>query len=441
MTVRPHPETFDRDEVGQKSISQDAVSQDERDLLRFITCGSVDDGKSSLIGRLLHDTKQVFGDQIASLKQQSRRYGTRGTDLDLALLVDGLQAEREQGITIDVAYRFFSTPARSFIVADTPGHEQYTRNMATGASTADAAIILVDARHGLTRQTRRHILLVSMLGVRHVALAVNKMDLVDWSHERFDAIVREFDAFAGALHFVSTRAIPMSAITGDNVVTRGDVPWYHAGTLLDFLENTPVAQTECAASFAMPVQWVNRPHADFRGFAGRLVSGAVQVGDAVVIMPSGQPSRVAQILTPQGDRPRAISGQSITLLLADDVDASRGSVLAAPESPLRVTDRIAARLFWASEAPLAAGETFWVKIGTATVNAVVESIVSRIDPESGAAGSTSTLETNDIGEVILSLDRTIAATLYAENRELGGLILISRDTTDTAALGLVTACH
>ena len=430
MTVHPHPLSFDRDESVQLF--------GEKEVLRFITCGSVDDGKSSLIGRLLHDTKQVFTDQLASLRQQSRRYGTRGAEVDLALLVDGLQAEREQGITIDVAYRFFSTPTRAFIVADTPGHEQYTRNMATGASTADAAVILVDARNGLTKQTRRHALLVSMLGVRHVALAINKMDLVDWSQARFDEIVRDFDAFARDLDFASVSAIPLSAITGANVVTRAaQTPWHAGGTLLDFLETTPVAVKERAAPFAMQVQWVNRPDSDFRGFSGLIGSGAVEVGDAVVIQPSGLQSSIVRILTPQGEARHAIEGQSVTLVLADEVDASRGAVIASPQAKLSVVDHIAARLFWAGETRLVPGETYWAKIGTATVNAVVERIEGRIDPQTGDREQAADLQPNDIGDVVLSLDRDVAVDLYARSRQLGNFILVSRETTDTSALGLV----
>lgn len=430
MTLHAHPQSFGHDESVELF--------GEKEVLRFITCGSVDDGKSSLIGRLLHDTKQVFSDQFSAVRQQSRRYGTRGTEVDLALLVDGLQAEREQGITIDVAYRFFSTATRAFIVADTPGHEQYTRNMATGASTADAAIILVDARNGLTKQTRRHALLVSMLGVRHVALAINKMDLVDWSQERFDAIVRDFDAFARDLDFASVSAIPLSAITGANVVTRAaQTPWHTGGTLLDFLETTPVAVRERAAPFAMQVQWVNRPDSDFRGFSGLIASGAAEVGDTVIVQPSGLQSSIARILTPQGEATHAIEGQSVTLVLADEVDASRGAVIASPAADLSVTDRIVARLFWAGETPLAPGETYWAKIGTATVNAVVERIEGRVDPQTGAHDTATDLQPNDIGDVVLNLDRNVAVDLYARSRQLGNFILISRETTDTSALGLV----
>ena len=432
MTVHPDPHDFGHDDF--------VAFHDDKEVLRFITCGSVDDGKSSLIGRLLHDTKQVFSDQIASLRQQSRRYGTRGKDLDLALLVDGLQAEREQGITIDVAYRFFATKARTFIVADTPGHEQYTRNMATGASTADAAVVLVDARNGLTRQTRRHALLVSMLGVRHIALAVNKMDLVNWSQDQFDAIVRDFQDFADGLGFVTARAIPMSAITGANVATHAvEAPWHRGGTLLDFLEKTPVGGSERAAPFSMPVQWVNRPDSDFRGFSGLIASGTVAVGDPVVVHPSGLRSTVTRILTAEGEGDHGVEGQSVTLVLADELDASRGAILAAPDAPLAVTDRIFARVFWAGESPLVPGDTYWAKIGTTTVNAVVERIAGRVDPENGSVGPAEGLATNDIGDVVVALDREVAVDRYARSRQLGNFILISRETTDTSALGLVTA--
>ena len=430
MTLHPHPDAFHRDST--------LGLYNDKEVLRFITCGSVDDGKSSLIGRLLHDTSQVFADQITSLRQQSRRYGTRGAELDLALLVDGLQAEREQGITIDVAYRFFSTPTRSFIVADTPGHEQYTRNMATGASTADAAVILVDARHGLTRQTRRHALLVSMLGVRHVVLAVNKMDLVDWSQERFAVIERDFAMFANGLNFVSVTAIPMSAITGENVVVPAAPMWFKGDTLLDFLERTPVAEGERAAPFSMPVQWVNRPNSDYRGVCGLITGGSVEVGDVVAIQPSGLRSTVSRIVTPAGDRNRGVEGQSVTLVLADDIDVSRGAVVASLQTPLVVSDHIAARLFWAGETPLVAGESYWAKIGTATVNAVVDCIAGKVDPETGMLQHADALLTNDIGDVILSLDREVAVDRYSRSRQLGSLILISRETADTSALGLIT---
>ncbi|ACA19795.1 sulfate adenylyltransferase, large subunit [Methylobacterium sp. 4-46] len=414
------------------------AAHQRKEVLRFIACGSVDDGKSTLIGRLLHDTKQIFDDQVTALERDSRRHGTRGGEIDLALLVDGLQAEREQGITIDVAYRFFSTERRSFIVADTPGHEQYTRNMATGASTADVAVLLVDARKGLSRQTRRHALLVSMLGIRRVVLAVNKMDLIGWSETRFEAIAGEFRAFAAPLGFADVTAIPLSAANGDNVVLPGAAaPWYAGPPLLQHLEEVPAHAEEEAAPFRMAVQWVNRPNPDFRGFSGMIASGRVAPGDAVALLPSGQASTIARIFTADGDLDEAVAGQSVTLVLADERDASRGSVIAAAGAPPRVADRLDVRLFWARESEVAAGATLIAKIGTATANATVERIVSRIDPETGLSEPAERLAVNDIGDVVLSLDRPVAVDAYRENRDTGSLILIDRDSTDTAALGLV----
>ncbi|GJE78773.1 sulfate adenylyltransferase subunit CysN [Methylorubrum thiocyanatum] len=430
MTIHQSPEAFGYDAFLRTHQS--------KEVLRFITCGSVDDGKSTLIGRLLHDTKQIFDDQVTALQRDSRKHGTQGAEVDLALLVDGLQAEREQGITIDVAYRFFSTDRRSFIVADTPGHEQYTRNMATGASTADVAVILVDARHGLTRQTRRHALLVSLLGIHRVALAINKMDLVGWSQDKFDAILSGFQAFAAPLNFSEVRAIPLSAKNGDNVVLPGTAAtWYDGVPLLRYLEEVPVKSEERAAAFRMPVQWVNRPNSDFRGFSGLIASGSVAPGDAVTVAPSGKTSTVARIFTADGDLERASEGQSVTLVLADEVDASRGAVIATSDAPLTLTDSLDVRLFWAAETDLAPGASLWAKVGTQTVNAVVKAVHRRIDPETGQAGPADKLAVNDIGDVTLTLDRQIAVDPYVENRDTGSLILIDRETTDTAALGLV----
>ncbi|RVU18750.1 sulfate adenylyltransferase subunit CysN [Methylobacterium oryzihabitans] len=415
------------------------ATHQRKEVLRFITCGSVDDGKSTLIGRLLHDTKQIFDDQVSALERDSRRHGTRGGALDLALLVDGLQAEREQGITIDVAYRFFSTDRRSFIVADTPGHEQYTRNMATGASTAEVAVLLVDARKGLSRQTRRHALLVSMLGIRRVVLAVNKMDLIGWSQDRFEAIVADFDGFARDLGFAEVAAIPLSAANGDNVVLPGAAAdWYEGKPLLQYLEEVPTHEGEEAAPFRMAVQWVNRPNSDFRGFSGLIASGRVAPGDAVVELPSGRSTTVARIYTADGDLPEAVAGQSVTLVLAEEIDASRGSVIAAASAPPRVADQIDVRLFWAGETPLEEGATLVAKIGTVTTNATV-TVRTRVDPETGLASPAPSLAANDIGDVVLSLDRKVAVDAYRDNRDTGSLILIDRISTDTAALGLVLA--
>ena len=432
MTIHQSPEAFGYDAF--------LAAHQSKEVLRFIACGSVDDGKSTLIGRLLHDTKQIFDDQITALQRDSRKHGTQGAEVDLALLVDGLQAEREQGITIDVAYRFFSTDRRSFIVADTPGHEQYTRNMATGASTADVAVILVDARQGLTRQTRRHALLVSMLGIRRVALAVNKMDLVGWSQDKFEAILAGFLDFTASFGFSEVRAIPLSAKNGDNVVLPGAAAtWYTGSPLLEYLEDVPVHEEAQAAPFRMPVQWVNRPNSEFRGFSGLIARGRVRPGDRVAIAPSGRSTAIARIVTADGDLEEAVEGQSVTLVLADEVDASRGSVIVAETAPMQVSDTLETRLFWAAETELRPGAALLAKIGTVTVNATVSGIRTRIDPETGRPGPAERLAANDIGDVTLSLDRAVAFDAYAENRDTGSLILIDRETTDTAALGLVQA--
>ena len=439
MTVHPPKDSFQASGLAQDYATFLAAHRD-KEVLRFITCGSVDDGKSTLIGRLLHDTKQIFDDQITALRRDSRKHGTQGQEVDLALLVDGLQAEREQGITIDVAYRFFSTDKRSFIVADTPGHEQYTRNMATGASTADVAVILVDARQGLTRQTRRHALLVSNLGIRRVVLAVNKMDLIGWSQDRFTEIVKGFSEFAAGLHFAEIRPIPLSAKNGDNVVEPGvNTPWHTGGTLLSFLETVPVREEALNAPFRMAVQWVNRPNSEFRGYSGRIASGTVRPGDRVSVQPGGRAATVERIYTADGDLPEAGADLSVTLVLAEQIDASRGQVIAAEGAPPHILDRLDARLFWAAETDLAPGASLLAKVGTATVTATVEAIVSRIDPETGKPGPAERLSANDIADVRLTLDRPVAVDAYAENRETGSFILIDRETTDTAALGLVLA--
>lgn len=416
------------------------AAQGAKDVLRFITCGSVDDGKSTLIGRLLADAKQLFDDQVSALEAESRRAGTQGGAVDYALLVDGLQAEREQGITIDVAYRFFATERRTFIVADTPGHEQYTRNMATGASTAELAVLLVDARKGLTRQTRRHALLVSMLGLRRVVLAINKMDLVGWSEAAYDAVMREFAAFAAPLGFQDVAGIPLSAKEGDNVVhPSGAAPWYRGPTLLAHLESVPAGEEGAGVGLRLPVQRVVRPNHEFRGYAGLIAGGGVAVGDRVRVLPSGRVSRVARIVTFDGDLPHAVAGQSVTLTLADEVDASRGDVIAAADAPPLVSDRLSARLFWMAEEALQPGRTYHLKLGTAAVGATVEAVRRRIDPDTGEGVDAAALGANDIGDVAFSLDRAIAFDPYADDREMGSLILIDRDSLDTVGMGLAQA--
>jgi sulfate adenylyltransferase subunit 1 len=412
-------------------------AQQTKTVLRFMTCGSVDDGKSTLIGRLLYDSKQVFDDQLTALQRDSRRGAAPAGEIDFSLLVDGLSAEREQGITIDVAYRFFATEKRTFIVADTPGHEQYTRNMATGASNSELAVLLVDARAGLTRQTRRHSLIASMLGVRNVVLAVNKMDMIGWSQSRFDAIVAEYAAFAEACAFDEVVAIPLSALNGDNVVQPPvAAPWYRGPTLLHYLETVDVVRPASLAA-CMPVQWVNRPNSAFRGYSGSVASGVFTPGQEIRVLPSKRPSRIARIVTSTADLDKAVAGQSVTLTLADNVDLSRGDVIAAPDAPIKLADAFHARLFWAADAPLKAGASFYLKLATTTAVAEVSVIIHRIDPNTAEVEAASLLAGNDIGDVVLTLDRPIALATYDEIRELGSFILIDRETADTAALGLV----
>src|SRR3954453_1145129 len=414
------------------------VAQSRVDVLRFIACGSVDDGKSTLIGRLLHDANQLFEDQLSRLKRDSRRYGTQDGDIDYALLVDGLTAEREQGITIDVAYRFFATDKRCFVVADTPGHEQYTRNMATGASTADLAVLLVDARRGLSRQTRRHSLILSMLGGRKIVLAINKMDLVGWSQNRFQAVIAEYDAYSKNLGFADIVGIPMSALSGDNVVHPGiAAPWYEGPTLLQHLEGVRLHEREANAPFRFAVQWVNRRRSDFRGYAGLISSGKIRVGDRVKLPRTEQESIIARIVTYDGDLDAAVAGQSITLTLTDDIDISRGDVLTSAGASPFFADRIAARLFWTGEQRLVEGAEFELKLGSVTTRACVARVQQRIDPDSAEASPADQLDHNDIGDVVLALDRPLAFESYTRSRDLGSFILIDGESFDTVALGLV----
>ncbi|MDR7098012.1 bifunctional enzyme CysN/CysC [Lysobacter niabensis] len=407
-------------------------------LLRFITCGSVDDGKSTLIGRLLYESKGLFEDQLAALDKDSRRHGTQGDNIDYALLMDGLAAEREQGITIDVAYRFFSTDKRKFIVADCPGHEQYTRNMATGASTAEVAVVLVDARKGLLTQTRRHSYIVSLLGIRHVVLAVNKMDLVGYDQSVFDEIVAGYRELAAQLGIAHVTAIPLSALQGDNLLQRSpNTPWYRGTSLLEYLETVEVAAHGGAIGFRLPVQWVNRPNQDFRGFAGTIAAGVVRPGDEIVALPSGRRSKVARVLCAQGDVESAIAGQSITLTLADELDISRGDVIAAGNQPPQVSDQFAAHLLWMGEHSLLPGRPYWLKIGTRTVSASVTEIKHKVDVNTQDQLAAKHLELNEVGYCNLYLDHAIAFEAYADNRELGGFILIDRQTNATVAAGTI----
>ena len=411
---------------------------ENKDLLRFLTCGSVDDGKSTLIGRLLFDTKLVLEDQLASLKKDSKKHGTTGEDIDLALLVDGLEAEREQGITIDVAYRFFATEKRKFIVADTPGHEQYTRNMATGASNADLAVILIDARKGVLTQTRRHSFIASLLGIRHVVLAINKIDLVGYSQEVFDAVVREFASFAAELGFQSCVAIPLSARFGDNVIERSaHTPWFEGPTLIEHLETVDVARDEAAKPFRMPVQWVNRPDLDFRGYSGTVAGGRVAVGDTIVVAGSGRASQVKSIVTFDGTREEAVSGEAVTLTLVDEVDISRGDVLAAADHRPEVADQFSAHLIWMHEDKLIPNRSYLLKLGTRTVGAGITDIKHRVDVNTFEKLAAKSLGLNEVGVVNIRLSEPIAFEPYAENRTGGAFILIDRLTNLTVGAGTV----
>lgn len=409
---------------------------ESKGLLRFITCGSVDDGKSTLIGRLLHDTKLLLDDQLAALEADSKRHGTQNGEIDFALLVDGLAAEREQGITIDVAYRFFGTDKRKFIVADCPGHEQYTRNMATGASTADLAIVLVDARKGLLTQTRRHSYIISLLGIRHVVLAVNKMDLVDYSEQVFDEIARGYAELAGQLGIPSVTAIPVSALKGDNMLGRsGATTWYEGPALLEHLETVDVRRDTGAGGFRLPVQWVCRPNQNFRGFAGTVTGGAVALGDEIAVSPSGQRSKIKAIVTADGELECAIQGQAVTLTLTDEIDASRGDVIAAGHNPPEVADQFAAHLLWLGEDRMLPGRPYWIKIGSRTVGAQVTEIKHKVDVNTQDELAAKHLELNEVAQVNLYLDQPVAFETYDDNHDLGAFILIDRQTNATVAAG------
>ncbi len=410
-----------------------------KSLLRFITCGSVDDGKSTLIGRLLYDSKMIFEDQLAALEADSKRVGTQGGEIDFALLVDGLAAEREQGITIDVAYRFFSTDRRKFIVADTPGHEQYTRNMVTGASTADLAVILIDGRKGVLTQTRRHSFLVKLIGIRHVVLAVNKMDLVGFDQAKFDEIVADYRAFAAEIGLENILAIPISGLRGDNIASRSTLtPWYAGPTLMEHLESVEIdAERLQAGPLRLPVQWVNRPDLDFRGFCGEIASGSVRPGDPIRVMPSGRESRVARIVTKDGDLEKAVAGQSITLTLADEVDCSRGDVIVAAQSPAEVADQFEVNVVWMATEPMLPGRAYLVKIGTSLVAGTLASPKYKINVNTLEHMPATQLELNEIGVANLSLDRAIAFDPYEANHDMGGFIIIDRITNATVGAGMI----
>ena len=411
---------------------------EHKTLLRFITCGSVDDGKSTLIGRMLYESHLVFEDHLAALEHESKTVGTQGGELDFALLLDGLSAEREQGITIDVAYRFFSTERRKFIVADTPGHEQYTRNMVTGASTADLAVILVDARKGVLTQTRRHSYLVSLLGIRHVVVAVNKLDLVDYSKDVFDAIEADYRAFAADIRLENIVCIPMSALKGDNITELSpNTPWYAGPTLIEHLESIEITDEVRGAPFRMPVQWVNRPNLDFRGFSGQIVGGAVRPGDRVRAVPSGQESTVERIVTADGDLEEAVAGQSVTITLTDEIDISRGDVIAAASDPPGVADQFECHIIWMSTDPMLPGRPYLLKLGTRTVGASVSHPKYKVNVNTFEQTAAKTLELNEIGVCNINLDRAVPFDAYWTNRDMGGFILIDRFTNTTVAAGLL----
>jgi sulfate adenylyltransferase subunit 1 len=424
----------------EKDILAYLKSQEEKSLLRFITCGSVDDGKSTLIGRLLWDSKMVFEDQLAALEADSKKVGTQGGAIDYALLLDGLQAEREQGITIDVAYRYFSTDVRKFIVADTPGHEQYTRNMVTGASTAQVAVILVDARKGLLTQTRRHSFLVSLVGIKHIVLAVNKMDLIDFDERTFESIRRDYQQFAVPLGFALIAAIPISALNGDNMIEpSANTPWYGGPTLLHYLETVQIEDTSRLQPFRLPVQWVNRPHLDFRGFCGTVASGTIRPGDELRVNSSGRSSRVARIVTMGGDLPEAVAGQAVNLTLTDEIDVSRGDMLVGADMPPEYTRHLLANLVWMHDEPLQPGYSYLIKSASALIPGRIMSVQYVVDVNTFEQKQTETLGLNAIGVIRLELDRPASFDPYTQNRDTGSLIIIDRFTNATVAAGMVIA--
>ena len=438
-----HP-SFTTDALIAEDIEAYLNQHQHKSLLRFITCGSVDDGKSTLIGRLLYDSKMIFEDQLAALESDSVKHGTQGSEIDFALLVDGLSAEREQGITIDVAYRFFTTEKRKFIVADTPGHEQYTRNMVTGASTADLAVILVDARKGVLQQTRRHSYLVHLLGIRHIVLAVNKMDLVDYDQSVFDQIVGDYSTFAKEVGIEDFTAIPISGFKGDNITRAGDgtaspnTPWYDGPALIEHLENVEIANTAAQErAFRMPVQWVNRPNLDFRGFAGLITDGCVKPGDAVRIVPAGKTSTVKTVSSFDGDLDEGVAGQSVTITLTDEVDCSRGDVIAASDNPPEASDQFCATIVWMDETALKPGRGYWLKLGSQMVTATIQQPKYEININSLDHLAAKTLGLNGIGVCEFATNRPITFEPYATSRQLGGFILIDKFTNATVGAGMI----
>jgi len=430
---------FRPDALIAQDIQAYLAQHQRKTLLRFITCGSVDDGKSTLIGRLLYDSKMIFDDQLAALEADSKRVGTQGQEIDFALLVDGLAAEREQGITIDVAYRFFATEKRKFIVADTPGHEQYTRNMVTGASTADLAVILIDARKGVLTQTRRHSYLAHLIGIRHVVLAVNKMDLVGYDQATYDAIVADYAKFAKSIGIAAFTPIPISGFKGDNVTAPSpNTPWYVGPSLIEHLETVELdADADRAKPFRMAVQWVNRPNLDFRGFAGTIAAGTIAPGDAIRVLPSGKTSSVERIVTFDGDLDLAVAGQSVTLTLADEIDCSRGDVIAVADNPPQVADQFEATIVWMADDALLPGRGYWLKLGTQTVTAQIHAPKYQVNVNTLEQIAAKTLDLNAIGVANLVTDKPIVFEPYADSRELGGFILIDKLTNATVAAGML----
>ncbi len=435
----PHESAYQTDALIASDIDAYLAKHRYKSLLRFITCGSVDDGKSTLIGRLLYDSKMIFEDQLATLEADSKRVGTQGGEIDFALLVDGLAAEREQGITIDVAYRFFATEKRKFIIADTPGHEQYTRNMVTGASTADLAVILVDARKGILTQTRRHSYLAHLIGIRNLVVAVNKMDLIGYDQARYDAIVADYRAFAKSLGITAFTPIPVSGFKGDNITSLSpNTPWYAGSTLMAHLETVELDMTsDQAKPFRMPVQWVNRPNLDFRGFAGLIAAGSVRPGDAVRILPSGKTTSITRIVTMDGDLDRGIASQSVTLTFADEIDCSRGDVVAVADNPPEVADQFEATIVWLADEAMLPGRPYWLKLGTQQVSATVQPPKYQININTMEQLAAKTLELNAIGVANFSTDKPIVFERYADNRTLGGFILIDKITNATVAAGMI----
>lgn len=422
----------------QERVERYVEEQGQLDVLRFITCGSVDDGKSTLIGRMLYEAQLIFEDQVATLKNDSKKMGTQSGEIDYALLVDGLAAEREQGITIDVAYRFFTTDHRKFIVADTPGHEQYTRNMVTGASTAEVAVILIDATQGVLTQTRRHSFIVSLLGIKQVVLAVNKMDLVDYSQSVFDEIVSDYREFATHLNLEEITAIPLSALKGDNVIDRSDkTPWYKGPTLLGFLETVDVKRSDAKHDFRLPVQWVNRPNSDFRGYSGTVVAGSVSCGDPVRVLPSGETANVADLVLFDSHLQHAVTDQAVTIVLDRDIDVSRGDVIVAANAPCEISDQFETTVVWMNQEPGYIGRSYWLMAGATRVTATITDIKYKYNVNTFEKLSSRSLELNEIGEVTLSLDKAIPFEAYESNRAMGAFVLIDKYAFATVGAGTI----